>query len=40
MSCLPAHLEGRRYYEPTDRGLEGRIKDALERARALRRPKS
>jgi putative ATPase len=37
MSCLPEHLEGRRYYEPTDRGIEARIKDALERARALRR---
>jgi putative ATPase len=36
MSCLPEHLEGRRYYEPTDRGLESRIKDALERARRLR----
>jgi len=33
MSCLPEHLEGRRYYEPTDRGIEARIKDALERAR-------
>jgi putative ATPase len=37
MSCLPEHLEGRRYYEPTDRGIESRIKEALERARALRR---
>jgi putative ATPase len=36
MSCLPEHLEGRRYYEPTDRGIESRIKEALERARALR----
>jgi putative ATPase len=36
MSCLPAHLEGRRYYEPTDRGIEARIKEALARARALR----
>jgi putative ATPase len=40
MSCLPEHLEGRRYYEPTDRGLEARIKEALERARALRVPKA
>ena len=39
MSCLPEHLEGRRYYEPTDRGLEARIKEALERARALRASK-
>jgi putative ATPase len=37
MSCLPDHLEGRRYYEPSDRGFEVRIKDALEKARALRR---
>jgi putative ATPase len=37
MSCLPAHLEGRRYYEPTDRGVEERLKQALERARGLRR---
>jgi putative ATPase len=36
MSCLPEHLEGRRYYEPTDRGLEAKIKEALERARRLR----
>jgi len=36
MSCLPPHLDGRRYYEPTDRGFETRIKDALERARAIR----
>ena len=36
MSSLPEHLEGRRYYEPTDRGIEGRIKEALERARKLR----
>jgi putative ATPase len=36
MSCLPEHLEGRRYYEPTDRGLEANLKQALDRARALR----
>jgi len=36
MSCLPEHLEGRRYYEPTDRGVEVRIKEALEKARKLR----
>ena len=38
MSCLPDHLEGRRYYEPTERGLEAKIKEALERARGLRTP--
>jgi putative ATPase len=37
MSCLPEHLDGRRYYEPTDRGLEAKIKEALDRAKALRR---
>jgi len=37
MSCLPEHLENRRYYEPTERGLESRIKEALERARGLRK---
>jgi putative ATPase len=36
MSCLPEHLQARRYYEPTDRGIEARIRDALERARQLR----
>jgi putative ATPase len=33
MSCLPEHLEGRRYYEPTDRGIEARIKEALDKAK-------
>jgi putative ATPase len=37
MTCLPEHLEGRRYYQPVDRGLEIKIKEALDRARALRR---
>jgi putative ATPase len=36
MSCLPEHLAGRRYYQPTDRGVEARIKEALARARRLR----
>jgi putative ATPase len=40
MSSLPEHLEGRRYYQPTDRGAEQKIKEALERARALRQTKS
>jgi putative ATPase len=39
MSCLPPHLAGRRYYAPTDRGLEQKIKDALDRARQLREKK-
>jgi putative ATPase len=37
MSCLPEHLADRRYYSPTERGLEKEIKAALERARALRK---
>ena len=37
MSSLPEHLQDRRYYEPTERGLEANIKQALERARALRK---
>jgi putative ATPase len=36
MSCLPPHLEERRYYQPTDLGIEARIKEALERARRLK----
>ena len=36
MDCLPEHLKGRRYYEPTDRGIEARIKEALARVRAAR----
>ena len=36
MSSLPDHLLSRRYYEPTDRGVEGRIREALERARRIR----
>ena len=39
MSALPEHLEGRRYYQPTDRGVESRLKEALEKARALRQKK-
>jgi putative ATPase len=37
MSCLPEHLQDRQYYAPTDRGLEAKIKEALDRARALRK---
>jgi putative ATPase len=40
MSSLPDHLQDRRYYEPTERGFESNIKQALERARALRRKPS
>jgi putative ATPase len=39
MSCLPAALEGRSYYEPTDRGLEKELKARLERWRELKEKK-
>ncbi len=32
---LPEKLRGRRYYEPTDRGLEARIAEKLRQLRAL-----
>jgi putative ATPase len=41
MPCLPPALEGRRYYEPTSRGLEKDIRQRLaswEEARKRRRP--
>ncbi|HWB86768.1 MAG TPA: replication-associated recombination protein A [Bryobacteraceae bacterium] len=36
MECLPPSLAGRRYYEPTGRGLEKRIAERLEEIRKLR----
>jgi putative ATPase len=30
MSCLPPSLEGRRYYEPQERGFEKEIKRRLD----------
>ena len=33
MECLPASLAGRRYYHPTDRGIEKRIGERLEELR-------
>src|SRR6185436_3143716 len=30
MTCLPPALEGRRYYEPPDRGFEKEIKERLQ----------
>jgi putative ATPase len=36
MECLPPSLAGRRYYLPTDRGLEKRIGERLEEIRRLR----
>jgi putative ATPase len=36
MECLPENLRGRRYYQPTDRGLEAELRQRLEAARRLR----
>ena len=33
MECLPPSLAGRRYYFPTDHGIEKRIADRLEEIR-------
>jgi putative ATPase len=37
MECLPQSLAGRRWYHPTDRGMEKRIKERLEEIQALRK---
>src|SRR5260370_30995036 len=37
MECLPPSLAGKRYYLPTDRGLEKRIAERLEEIRRARR---
>jgi putative ATPase len=37
MACLPESLAGRRFYEPTDRGVEQRIKQRLEELRERRK---
>ncbi len=36
MECLPPSLEGRRFYKPTGRGVEARIRDRLEEIRRTR----
>jgi putative ATPase len=36
MECLPPSLAGRRYYFPTDRGMEKRIADRLDEIRRLK----
>jgi putative ATPase len=36
MQCLPDSLAGRRWYHPTERGVEKRIKDRLEELRSKR----
>ena len=40
MECLPPSLAGRKYYFPTDRGVEKRIGERLEEIRRLRESKS
>jgi putative ATPase len=39
MDCLPEGLAGRRYYRPTDRGLEADLGQRLEAARLIRERK-
>jgi putative ATPase len=36
MECLPPSLAGRRFYEPSDRGVEKRISERLEEIRKAR----
>src|SRR5579883_2333513 len=36
MDCLPESMKGRRYYHPTDRGVEKRIAERFEEIRKLR----
>jgi putative ATPase len=36
MECLPPSLAGRRYYEPTTRGVEQRIRERLAEIRKRR----
>ena len=36
MECLPESLAGKRWYYPTERGVEKRIKDRLDELRARR----
>ncbi len=40
MECLPPSLAGRRYYFPTDRGVEKRIAERLEEIRRLKEQRS
>ncbi len=37
MECLPPSLAGRRFYEPSDRGIEKRIAERLEEIRKARK---
>jgi len=40
MQCLPESLIGTRFYEPTNRGLEQRIRERLEEIRSRKKPPS
>jgi putative ATPase len=40
MACLPTALEGRRYYEPTERGFEKEIKRRLDGWEAIKKRRS
>ena len=37
MDCLPASLQGRKYYRPTNRGFEEEIKRRIEEWQRLKR---
>jgi putative ATPase len=37
MECLPGALAGTRFYEPTSRGVEQRIRERIEQIRAARK---
>ena len=39
MECLPPSLAGKRYYHPTDRGLEKRIAERIEEIRRAKQAK-
>ncbi|HET9697297.1 MAG TPA: replication-associated recombination protein A, partial [Terriglobales bacterium] len=36
MECMPDNLRGRRYYHPTDQGVEKRIKERMEEIRRIK----
>jgi putative ATPase len=37
MECLPENLRGRRYYHPTDQGVEKRIQERMEQIRKIKK---
>jgi len=37
MECLPPSLRGRRYYQPTDQGMERRIQEILDSIKAVKK---